>query len=89
MAKESSKDVKTVSTAESKAEIAQEQTSKKEQKIPQESVYSVGELAANAKKIFGTRQECVVAALNAAGKTECTVAEAKTIVANFIKREVK
>lgn len=89
MAKETSKDARTAETAETKAEVAQGQASKKEQKAPQESVYSVNELAVNAKKVFGTRQECVVAALRAAGKTECTVTEAKGIVEKFLKREVK
>lgn len=86
MAKETSKDVK---TAENKVEVTQEQASKKEQKILQESVYPASELAANAKKLFNTRQECVVAALRAAGKSECTVSEAKIIVEKFLKKEVK
>ncbi|MDE7354602.1 MAG: hypothetical protein K2O06_16360 [Acetatifactor sp.] len=89
MAKETSKVVETAETAETKAEVAQEQATKKEQKTLQESVYSTSELAANAKKVFGTRQECVAAALKAAGKTECTVTEAKEIVGKFLKREVK
>ena len=58
-------------------------------KARKESVYSVNELAANARKIFGTRQECVAAALKASGKTECTVSEAKKIVEKFLKKEVK
>ncbi len=53
------------------------------------SAYPVSELAANAKKIFGTRQECVSAALRAAGRTECTVPEAKEIVKKFLAKEVK
>ena len=89
MAKETSKVVETAETVEAKAEVAQEPTTKKEQKTFQESVYSASELAANAKKVFGTRQECVAAALKAAGKTECTVTEAKEIVGKFLKREVK
>ena len=89
MAKETSKVVETAETAETKAEVAKEQATKKEQKASQESVYSASELAANAKKVFGTRQECVAAALRAAGKTECTVTEAKEIVEKFLKREVK
>lgn len=89
MAKETSKDVKATDTAESKAEVTQEQAPKKEQKAVKEAVYSAGELAANARKIFKTRQECVVAALKAAGKSECTVSEAKGIVEKFLKREVK
>lgn len=86
MSKETSK---VVGTAETKAEVAQEQATKKEQKTLQESVYPASELAANAKKVFGTRQECVAAALKVAGKTECTVTEAKEIVGKFLKREVK
>ncbi len=58
-------------------------------KASRESVYPVNELAANARKIFGTRQECVAAALKASGKTEYTVSEAKKIVENFLKKEVK
>ena len=54
-----------------------------------ESVYPASELAANAKKIFGTRQECAMAALKAAGKKGYTVTEAKGIVEKFVKREVK
>lgn len=89
MAKETSKEARTAETAEIKAEVVQEQAPKKEQKAPQESIYPASELAANAKKVFGTRQECVAAALKAAGKTECTVTEAKGIVGKFLKREVK
>ena len=89
MEKGTAKDAKAVEIAESKAEAVQEQTSNKEQKTKQESTYSVNELAANAGKIFKTRQECVAAALKAVGKTECTVTEAKKIVEKFMKREVK
>lgn len=59
------------------------------QKAQKESVYSVKELAANARKIFNTRQECVVAALKVDGKAEYTVSEAKEIVEKFLKKEVK
>ncbi len=52
-----------------------------------ESVYPVDELASNAK-VFGSRPECVMAALRAAGKTECTVAEAREILEQFLTREV-
>lgn len=89
MAKETLKDVKTVETAENKAEVVQEQASKKERKAPQESVYSVDELAANAKEIFGTRQECVATALRSDEKKGYTVPEAKRILEKFLKREVK
>jgi len=89
MAKETSKDVKAAETAESKAEVTKEQAPKKEPETVKEPVYSTGEFAANARKIFKTRQECVVAALKAAGKSECTVSEAKEIVEKFLKRGVK
>lgn len=87
MAKET-KDARTAETAERKAEAVQEQVSGKAQKAPRESAYPVAELAAGAKKVFGVRQECVLAALKAAGKPEYTVAEAKEIVERFLKREV-
>lgn len=54
-----------------------------------ESEYKVSELADNAKSLFGTRPECVAAALKAAGKENCTVSEAKSIVYEFLKKEVK
>lgn len=89
MAKEAQKEARTAGTDETKAEATQEQAPKKGQKTLQEPAYPAGELAANAKKVFGTRQECVAAALKAAGKTEYTVTEAKGIVGEFLKREVK
>lgn len=88
MAKGIPKEARTAETAETKAGVAQE-SPKEGQRTLQESVYPASELAANAKKVFGTRQECVAAALKAAGKTECTVTEAKGIVGKFLKREVK
>jgi len=51
-------------------------------------MYPVKELAANAGRLFGTRQECVMAALSEGGDTEYTVLEAKRIVEGFLKREV-
>lgn len=88
MAKET-KDSRTTEAAERKAEAVQEQASGKEQKAPREPAYPVAELAAGAKKVFGVRQECVLAALKSAGKPYYTVAEAKEIVEGFLKREVK
>lgn len=63
MAKETLKETKTVETTDIKVEVTQEQAPKKEQRTLQESIYSVSELAANARKVFGVRQECVEAAL--------------------------
>lgn len=54
-----------------------------------ESVYKVRELANNAKKVFDTRPECVIAALKEDGKEQYTVSEAKTLVEKFLKKEVK
>lgn len=51
------KETATPAPAETKAE------KKPEKKAPAESVYTVSELAGNARSVFGTMQECVVAAL--------------------------
>lgn len=85
MAKEALKNAKGSEIVENNVESVSE----KGQKAVQQSMYSVGELAANARKLFGTRQECVITALKSAGKTECTVMEAKGIVEKFLKREVR
>lgn len=99
MAKETLKEIKAAGAVESSGEAAGEHKGGTEaagklalegkRTDGKESVYSADELAANAKKIFGTRQECVTAALRAAGKSRCTVSEAKEIVEKFLKREVK
>lgn len=85
MAKEALKEAKTV---ESNA-AGQEQTAKREVRPKQEAVYPAKELAANAREIFDTRQEVVIAALKAAGRAECTVSAAKEIVEKFLKKEVR
>lgn len=87
MAMEPEKGGKTAEAVEKKEERTQ--TLKKGRKMPQEPRYPASELAANAGKVFGTRQECVAAALTAAGKTECTVTEAKSVVEMFMEREVR
>lgn len=84
MAREATKSATVAETAETPAEAP-----KPEQKTQKESMYSIKELAANARKIFGTRQECVVAALKVDGKSQYTVSEAKVIVEKFLKKEVK
>ncbi len=76
-------------TAGGRKETAKAQIPGKEQKVEQESVYPMEELAANAGRVFGTRQECVMVALRAAGTTEYTVSKAKEIVGSFLKKEVK
>ena len=87
MAKETIKDAKSAESVETKVEAVQEQAPKKERKTMPESVYSFSELASNAGNLFGTMPECVMAALIAAGKTECTVSETKEIVTKFLNRE--
>ena len=52
------------------------------------SIYTVRELAENAKALFNTMPECVTAALRFAGITSCTIEEAKAIVKNFLNQEV-
>lgn len=56
-----------------------------------ESTYSVKELSECATQVFGSkvRSECVVAAFKDAKKESATIAEAKKIVAAFMKKEVK
>lgn len=77
------KETATPAPAETKAE------KKPEKKALAESVYTVSELAGNARSVFGAMQECVVAALKADGKAEYTVSEAKEIVSKFLQKEVK
>lgn len=97
MAKETSKETTAAEnitgtaavTAGGRTETAKAHSAGKEQKTANGSAYPAGELAANAQKIFGTRQECVLAALKAAGRPEYTVPEAKEIVGRFLKKEVK
>ena len=77
------KETATPAPAETKAE------KKPEKKAPAESVYTVSELAGNARSVFGTMQECVVAALKTDGKAEYTVSEAKEIVRKFLQKKVE
>lgn len=56
--------------------------------ISTDSVYSAAELA-NNHKLFGVNRDIVVIALRKAGKNFASVEEAKTIIDNFKKKEVK
>lgn len=89
MAREYKEKSESTQTAENKAEEEQTKVLKDIQKYKQESVYTVAELAANAVKIFKCRPECMVAAMTSAGRTECTVSEAKDIINKFLKKEVR
>lgn len=53
-----------------------------------ESVYSAAELA-KAHKTFNTSHEIVATALKLAGKKTATITEAKNIIEDFKKKEVK
>ena len=89
MAKETQKAPKTVGTADGQPVVGREAEPKKEKNPGRGSVYTAGELAANAGKLFRTRPECVMAALKAAGRKVCTVSEAGSIVEKYLKREVQ
>lgn len=96
MAKQASKEVSNDNNIMGKMETDKESGKTSSEKIDKniqenlkESMYSLNELAANAGKIFNTRQECVMAALKAAGKSKYTVFEAKEIVGKFLKKEVR
>lgn len=54
-----------------------------------EAVYTAEEFAENAKSVFGTRKECVLAALKSGGITACSVSRAKEAVEAFMKKEVR
>lgn len=73
----------------SKADVSTKQTEKPTQPKAAEAEYTAAELARNAETVFHTRKECVAAALKAAKVTKTTVSEAKKIVENFLKKEVK
>lgn len=51
--------------------------------------YKAEELANAANRIFGVPQDVVTAALRMAGVKSATLEEAKKIVAEFAKKEVK
>lgn len=65
-------------------------TSQKEKasKKTVEPAYSAEELS-NAADRFGTRKECVAAALKYYGKDRATVKEAKELINKFLSKEVK
>lgn len=73
---------------EKKTTASEKQTPKKK---GSESVYTVQELEDNAESVFGSgaKRECVRAAFRSAGKTRATREEAKKVVDNFLKKEVK
>lgn len=55
----------------------------------QEDVYTMEDFAQNAAELFGVRKEIVIAAFRDKNVTKCTKEEAKKIVEEFKKREVK
>lgn len=54
-----------------------------------EDAYTVEELAAVSREVFGVPRECVVASLKPLGKQSMTVSEAKAVIEKFMKKEVK
>lgn len=60
----------------------------KPEKVKKESVYSAAELAKAAHR-FGTKEECVVAALRYYKKVEATIKETEELVKKFLNKEVK
>lgn len=64
---------------------------KKTKQIPAESFYTVSELLEASEQVFGVKRECVTAALAKAKKSngKLSIAEAKKMVMEFLKREVK
>lgn len=88
MPEESISSVESAKKAELKKKEPQPKAGKRGS-LPAEPAYRAEELAGSAKTVFGTEKECVLAALEAAGKKECTVSEAKKMVEAFLKREVE
>jgi len=54
-----------------------------------EPEYTVAELAANSKAVFGVMPECVIAAFRVAGLKKATKQAAEKIISTFMKKEVK
>lgn len=89
MAKKSSLKKDVEHKAMEKQEVGMETSIGETQRGKQASVYTVKELAEQADILFGTRPECIMAALRTEKKTEFTVDEARNLVKKFLKREVK
>lgn len=54
-----------------------------------EAAYTAEEFAANAEAIFRVKPECVQAAFREKGIKECTKSDAKKVVEDFMRKEVK
>lgn len=54
-----------------------------------EAVYTAEEFAANAEALFRVKPECVQAAFREKGIKECTKSDAKKVVEDFMRKEVK
>lgn len=55
---------------------------------PHESAYSIPELAANAKRLFGVSTDVATAALRKCHVRSLTISEARTIIKSFAERKV-
>lgn len=81
------KEEKGVKTTKAEGETKIPQTQSKPKKV--ESQYTVDEFVANAESLFGTKPECVKAALMKKDVAMCTKSEAEKIIKEFMKKEVK
>lgn len=90
MAKKSNSSAETATTqAEDTAQVEAVPQETAEEINPNEPKYTANEFIEAAQCIFNVMPECVAAALKKADKTEFTLTEAKKIVSEFMKREVK
>lgn len=71
--------------------MSEKQKTTPEEPIIREAEYTVDELAKASEAVFGkgVMPECVIAAFRVAGIEKATKTEAKRIVTNFMKKEVK
>lgn len=82
---------KKINTAEAAnaTETAEVKKPAKKAKKSEEVTYTIAELSGAARKLFDVMPECVTAALTVTKRTRFSVDEAKSIVKNFMKKEVK
>lgn len=69
--------------------MAEEKKQAAARTVPAESRYTLAELIGASKTALGVPRECAVAAFKDIRKDTLTVNEAKEIVNNFMKKEVR
>ena len=75
-------------TAPAPAPAPERATAPKPKQAPAESVYTITEIAQNAKRLFGVNQDVAMAALETANIKECSITAARTNIKNFAERKV-